>query len=93
VAGFAVTSPSFPHASIRLGNGALLQIDAPGAADGKFYIQELRINGQMYRSPWIPWSLVSNGAQIEFVLGDSPNQAWGVQSDVAPPSFDSPGGL
>ena len=88
VGGFAVASPSFPSATIRLSNGQVIQIDAPAAGAERPYLQALRVNGQDYRSSWIPWSALSNGGRIEFVLGGTPNQTWGTQAQVAPPSFD-----
>ena len=88
VGGFVVGSPIFPHIHMVLQNGESLSIDALAASADRPYVQSLRINGQEYVSPWIPWKTVSNGASIEFSLGESPNQAWGSQTAVAPPSYD-----
>jgi predicted alpha-1,2-mannosidase len=90
VGGFVVGSPIFPHVTVALRNGGTIQIDAPAASAGMPYVQSLRINGQTFDSPWIPWKSVSSGAQIEFTLGNSPNQGWGIQTTAAPPSFDVP---
>ena len=57
-------------------------------ATTKPYIQGLRINGQDYASPWIPWQVLANGGDVEFLLGNSPNKNWGTQLDAAPPSYD-----
>jgi predicted alpha-1,2-mannosidase len=87
VGGLVLSGPMFPQVTIRLAGGARIRIDAPGAAANP-YIQSLRINGQDYGSPWIPWNILASGGDIEFVLGDSPNKNWGVQVDAAPPSYD-----
>jgi putative alpha-1,2-mannosidase len=51
-------------------------------------VQSLKVNDQPYESPWIPWSLLSNGAVLDFNLGDKPS-AWGNDPAKAPPSFDN----
>uniref|UniRef100_Q023I7 Putative alpha-1,2-mannosidase n=1 Tax=Solibacter usitatus (strain Ellin6076) TaxID=234267 RepID=Q023I7_SOLUE len=90
VGGLVVSSPVFPHVSIALPNGASLGISAPAASVENRYVQNLKINAQDYISPWVPWSVLSNGATLEFVLAGTPNLSWGVQTNAAPPSFDIP---
>ena len=90
VGGFVLGSPVFPHAVIHLASGATIRIEAPQADAAHPYVLSLRVNGQDYGSPWIPWSALAAGGSIEFVLGDSPNPAWGAQPAAAPPSFDTP---
>jgi putative alpha-1,2-mannosidase len=85
-----VGSPIFPRVTMTLQNGGTIHIEAPAASADKPYVQNLRINGQDYRSPWIPWNLISSGGEIEFVLGVSPNKGWGGQAEAAPPSYDIP---
>ena len=50
----------------------------------------MTVNGQDYGSSWIPWKTISSGAEIEFVLGVSPNRNWGSQTSAVPPSFEIP---
>jgi predicted alpha-1,2-mannosidase len=88
VAGFVIGSPIFPQITIRIANGRQIRISAPLAAPNKPYVQSMRLNGQDYASPWIPWALFADGAEIEFVLGDIPNAGWGTQAGAAPPSYD-----
>jgi putative alpha-1,2-mannosidase len=90
VGGFVVGSPIFPHVTIALPDNGSIEIDAPAASAEKVYVQNLRLNGQDFGSPWIPWNMISSGGTIEFVLGDSPNKAWGTQAAAAPPSYDIP---
>jgi predicted alpha-1,2-mannosidase len=87
VGGLAVATPVFPDAVIRLAGGGTIHIAAPAAGGDNTYVQSLRINGQDYASPWIPWNVLSSGAELQFDLGASANHSWGTQSD-AMPSFD-----
>jgi predicted alpha-1,2-mannosidase len=88
VPGFVVGSPIFDSITLQLPSGASLQINATGAAPDAPYVQSLKLNGQDYASPWIPWSAIKDGATLDFVLGNVPNQDWGSDPSVAPPSFE-----
>jgi len=80
-------SPLFPHITIALGNGKLLQISASGAADNAPYVQSLTVNGQSSTRLWQSVSMLMNGANFNFTLGTSPNTAWGAGATDVPPSF------
>jgi predicted alpha-1,2-mannosidase len=42
---------------------------------------------QEYNCPWLPASVVTTGAQLNFTLGATPNTQWGSAPTDAPPSF------
>ena len=87
VAGFVVGSPVFPKATVHLENGKAIQIIGEQSSLTNPYVQSLTINNQNYESPWIPWSLLSNGAVLDFHLTDKPS-VWGEDPKKAPPSFN-----
>ncbi|WP_051614641.1 GH92 family glycosyl hydrolase [Phyllobacterium sp. UNC302MFCol5.2] len=86
VPGFAINSPIFPEARIKLGSGKIVTI----AADKTplKYIQKLTVNGAAHDSPWIDFDKLSSGARLEFTLSDKPS-CWGSNPPAAllPPSF------
>ena len=88
VGGLVVGSPLFPKATIHLENGKTIQILGEQASSENPYVQSLKVNGRNYKSIWIPWPVVSEGATLTFNLGDKPS-TWGEKSSEAPPSFDS----
>jgi predicted alpha-1,2-mannosidase len=86
VGGLVVGSPRFPSTTIHLANGAAIQIDGENGATDAPYVQDLKIDGKAWTSPWIDW------AALEFSLGKSAS-AWGTRSGATrPPSFDEAGG-
>ena len=85
VAGFAIGNPLFPEATIHLENGADIRIVGQPASTDHPYVQSLKLNGEAYEGTWIPWTALSNGAVLSFVLGDKPSD-WG--KNQPPPSFD-----
>jgi len=88
VAGLVVGSPMFPQAAIHLENGKTIQIVGEKASREIYYVQNLKLNGKDYESPWINWNDLANGATLDFSLGNQPC-IWGTDLKLAPPSFDS----
>jgi putative alpha-1,2-mannosidase len=69
-------------------NGKSIQIVGEHASLANPYVQSLKVNDLPYESPWIPWSLLSNGGVLDFNLGGKPSM-WGNDPAKAPPSFDN----
>ena len=86
VGGFVIGSPLFPAARVEPDAGQSLQINAPAAAVGTPYVQELKLNGKVTTSTWLPWNTVKNGATLDFGLGNDATN-WGSGPGDAPPSF------
>lgn len=53
-------SPQFPHATVHMGNGETIAIDAPGAAPDAPYVRQLKLNGRGWPKTYLPPSY-SNG--------------------------------
>jgi predicted alpha-1,2-mannosidase len=89
VGGFSLNSPLFPNITVRMGrDGKVLKIIGEGASAKRFYVQELRLNGEPYESTWLPFEKIERGATLRFKLGDTPNTRWATQPTAAPPSFN-----
>jgi predicted alpha-1,2-mannosidase len=76
VAGFAVGNPLFSGITIHLENGNVIQILGENASRENYYVQNLKLNGRDYESPWIEWNDLAKGATLDFDLGKQPTQ-WG----------------
>jgi len=81
VAGFAVNSPVFPKAVLKLGNHEL-RINAPGAPE-KLYIRELAEDGKPIRNWWLDWKTLANSKDLTFTLSPTPVK----EAGEPPPSF------
>src|SRR5215207_2035791 len=53
VGGFVVSSPLFPAATLRLGEGRVVRLSARGEAGG-VYVRSLALDGAPQRSAWLP---------------------------------------
>ena len=87
VGGLALNSPLFPSATIHLGNGKTVRIDGENASASNSYIQSLLVNGRPSEKTWLPYSTLSQGAILQFKLGNTPNKQWGTKPEDSPPSY------
>nr|WP_036141967.1 GH92 family glycosyl hydrolase [Luteibacter sp. 9135] len=87
---YVVGAPHFPHMTIRLENGAAIDIRAPGVSDTNRYVQSLTVNGQPWNSVTLPHELLARGATLDFTMGPSPS-TWGTSADALPASISAEG--
>ncbi len=87
-----LASPLFPHADVHRPGGNVV-IEAPGAGDGKPYVQALTLNGKAWTKPWLPAAFARHGGVLRFTLGAQPDMQWGNSPAAAPPSFPSPSAI
>ncbi|WP_207229548.1 GH92 family glycosyl hydrolase [Ktedonosporobacter rubrisoli] len=82
-----LSSPLFPSITVHRPSGQIFQINAPGASSNMYYIQNLKVNGQASKKPWLPGSFIAKGGTLDFTLGSSANTTWGASPNDAPPSY------
>jgi predicted alpha-1,2-mannosidase len=87
-ANLVLASPLFPSITLRRPGGQLVQINAPGASASTYYVQSLKVNGQLSARPWLPPSFIANGGTLDYTLGSTPNIVWGAEASNAPPSYE-----
>ncbi|MDU0288842.1 GH92 family glycosyl hydrolase [Saccharothrix longispora] len=83
----SVSSPQFPSATVRTGQGRVLEISAPGASDANRYVQRVSLNGHDVRTTWLRWDDVVRGGTLAHRLGTSPSD-WGTRPGAEPPSVN-----
>lgn len=84
---YLILSPRFASYSVQLGEGGgVLRVTAEGLGNGP-YIQNLKVNGQLWNKSWLSHEDLlgesGNGGVLEFVMGAEPTK-W--DSGELPPS-------
>ncbi|MER6997035.1 GH92 family glycosyl hydrolase [Streptomyces sp. NPDC000410] len=82
---YAIGSPLFTKATVRLDNGRELVVKAPENSARNIYVQGLRVNGKPWKSTALPHALLARGGTLEFDMGPRPS-AWGTGKNAAPVS-------
>ncbi|CAM5547917.1 alpha-1 2-mannosidase [Streptomyces spiroverticillatus] len=83
---YAVGSPLFTKATVRLENGRTLTVRAPKNNAKNIYVQGLKVNGRAWNSTALPHDLLARGGTLDFAMGDRPS-AWGSGRGAAPVSI------
>ncbi len=83
---YAIGSPLFEKAEIRLENGRTFRIIARGLSAKNIYIQSARLNGKDYSKSYIRHDDIMRGGELAFEMGPSPGSEWGTSDDDIPPS-------
>ncbi|GHH87678.1 alpha-1 2-mannosidase [Streptomyces sulfonofaciens] len=83
---YAVGSPLFTKATLRLDNGHTLVVKAPKNSARNIYVQGLKVDGHRWTSTALPASVLSDGGVLEFDMGPEPS-SWGTGEDAGPTSL------
>jgi predicted alpha-1,2-mannosidase len=84
---YVIGSPMFSRATIDLGNGRLLSIEAHNVSPENLYIQSATLNGRPLTKSWISHQEVAAGGKLSFEMGRRPNKRWAESESEVPPSL------
>ena len=82
---YNLSSPFFDEITINLPDGKHWRIQAPGADEGKVFIERAMLNGEQWNKPWLSHETIVRGGGITFGLG-AKRTSWGSDPVDAPPS-------
>ncbi|MGK5627189.1 GH92 family glycosyl hydrolase [Streptomyces sp. URMC 123] len=83
---YAIGSPLFTKATVRLGGGRELVVTARGNSARTPYVQALKVNGAPWHSTALPHAAIARGGTLEFTMGDRPS-SWGTGRNAGPTSL------
>jgi len=73
---YVIGSPLFNKVKINLPNGKKFEINAENNNDSNVFIQNVFVNGQPYQKSFLTFGQIMEGANLEFIMGESPNRNW-----------------
>ncbi|WP_112262140.1 GH92 family glycosyl hydrolase [Lentzea terrae] len=83
---YAIGSPLFTKATVKLENGKKLVINAPKNSAKNIYVQGVKVNGKAWSKTSLPHDVLAAGATIDFDMGPAPS-AWGTGAGDVPDSI------
>ena len=84
---YYIGSPTFTKATLQLGNGRQLVINAPAASADNPYVGAARLDGKAWPQAWLRHQQISAGAELHLHMQSKPGR-WG--AELPPPSDSSP---
>ncbi|MEV6985655.1 GH92 family glycosyl hydrolase [Sphaerisporangium sp. NPDC051017] len=89
-----LSSPMFPKAWIKRGDGPTITVTAPKASPEAVYVQGVRVDGRSSTRSWLPESFVNGGGDLVVEVGPAPNKEWATDAGDLPvdhvPAADTP---
>lgn len=90
---YTVGSPMFDSATVKLGNGKTLQVNAEGASSGKDYVAGVTINSKAIDTTTFDGDLLRDGGTLTFTMSDTAS-SWGAKDltealEVPTPAIDA----
>jgi predicted alpha-1,2-mannosidase len=77
---YAIGTPHFDSAKINLENGKTFEIKSKNLSDENIYIQGASLNGKDFNQSYIKHKDITNGGELTFIMGPSPNKSWGAKN-------------
>ncbi len=87
---YAIGSPIFKSATIRLENGKSFTIRSANVTPQNVYVQSVRLNGKPHHKSFFTHADLENGGTIEFTMGPTPNRRWFTAAPVSMIDRESP---
>jgi predicted alpha-1,2-mannosidase len=87
---YAIGTPIFPSATVRVENGRTFTVKANGVSAKNFYVQSVRLNGKPLRRSYITHDEINAGGTLQFAMGPNPNAKWFTAAPVSKIDRDSP---
>ena len=84
---YAIGSPLFGSATIKVGNGKTFVIETNNNSVENKYIQSAKLNGKPLNKTWLSYKEITDGGKVQFEMGPTPNKNWGNKPQDAPPSM------
>ena len=89
---FAVGSPLFREAEVKMPNGKTLRIIAENNSPENVYIESAKFNGGDFDMNYFSFGQLRGGGEIKFKMSAKPNKKRGAGAEAAPYSMSRPGG-
>ena len=90
---YEISSPIFDKITIHLNSkyyqGKKFVITTKNNSSKNFYIQSVSLNGNTLNQPWFFHETLVKGGQLILQMGARPNEAWGSDMKMSPPSMSS----
>ena len=90
---YEISSPIFDKITIHLNSkyykGKKFVITTKNNSSKNFYIQSASLNGETLNQPWFFHETLVKGGQLILQMGAKPNEAWGSDMKMSPPSMSS----
>ncbi len=73
---YEIGSPLFEESRMRLPNGKIFTVKAPGLSEENIYVKSVKVDGQPYDKSYITHDQIMNGSTVELEMTSTPGICW-----------------
>ncbi len=73
---YEIGSPLFEESRMRLPNGKIFTVKAPGLSEENIYVKSVKVDGQTYDKSYITHDQIMNGSTVELEMISTPGICW-----------------
>lgn len=73
---YEIGSPLFEESRMRLPNGKVFTVKAPGLSEENIYVKSVKVDGQPYDKSYITHDQIMNGSTVELEMTSTPGICW-----------------
>ncbi len=84
---YVVGTPLFDRATLNVGSGKTLVVEAKRQVPSDKYVNSVTLNGAPYEKAWFKHTDLVAGGTLTFHMGPEPSKTFGVAPENAPPSL------
>jgi predicted alpha-1,2-mannosidase len=84
---YVIGSPMFSRATVNVGSGRNLVVEARNTSPENPYIRSASLNGKPLARSWINQKEIAGGGHLSFEMSRQPNKTWGEAETEVPPSM------
>ncbi|MFC6646513.1 GH92 family glycosyl hydrolase [Granulicella cerasi] len=84
---YILGAPLFDRATVDLGGGKFLCVEAKRVTSSDAYVQGVSLNGKPQRRAWFHHREIAQGGTLVFTMGAEPSATFATAPEDAPPSF------
>ena len=88
---YPIGSPGLESVEMTLDNGKKIKTSTENWSKENVYIDLVLLNGKVHNKSYFTYDELKNGAEIHYVMRDTPNVEWGKDAGSYPPSLSAVG--
>jgi len=78
---YVIGTPSFDYIKLKLPNKAEFVVKSHNLSDDNFYIQSVKLNGEVYTKTYITYDDIKGGGVLELTMGSEPKKS-GIENSL-----------
>ncbi len=86
---YILGTPLFKEVTVNLADGKKISIKAPENNSENFYVDGMKVNGKSYDKTYLTHEILTDGADIEFMMSSEPNMKRAVSKESRPYSMSN----